>query len=78
MQSNVNSNTTHDGRTGQDFSWNELNLISEVSSTSAGTTSRLASYSWLADGTKHSAQRSDGSGYVYKAASSTRSRPPGL
>lgn len=59
-------NTTHDGRTGQDLSWNMLNLISGVSTTSGGTATRLASYSWCADGAKHSAERPDGSGYVYK------------
>ena len=62
----ANGNTTHDGRTGQDISWNALNLISGVSMTSGGTTTRMASYSWYADGTKDAALRSDGSGYVYK------------
>ena len=59
-------NTTHDGRTGQDLSWNLLNLISGVSKTENGTTTQLASYNWYADGTKYSAERPDGSGYVYK------------
>ena len=59
-------NTTHDGRTGQDLSWNLLNLISGVSKTENGTTTQLASYTWYADGTKYSAERPDGSGYVYK------------
>ena len=61
-----NGNTTHDGRTGQDLSWNMLNLIAGVSETVSGNTTQLASYSWFADGTKHSAQRPDGTGYVYK------------
>ncbi|MBQ6286592.1 MAG: hypothetical protein IJK73_02920 [Bacteroidales bacterium] len=61
-----NGNTTHDGRTGQDISWNMLNLISGISTTSGGNTTQLASYNWYADGTKYSAERSDGSGYVYK------------
>ena len=56
----------HDGRTGQDLSWNLLNLISGVSKTENGTTTQLASYNWYADGTKYSAERPDGSGYVYK------------
>ena len=60
------SNTTHDGRTGQNLNWNMLNLISGISTTSGGNTTQLASYSWYADGTKYSAERSDGSGYVYK------------
>ena len=59
-------NMTHDGRTGQDLSWNLLNLISGVSKTENGTTTQLASYNWYADGTKYSAERPDGSGYVYK------------
>ena len=59
-------NMTHDGRTGQDLSWNLLNLISGVSKTENGTTTQLASYTWYADGTKYSAERPDGSGYVYK------------
>ncbi len=59
-------NTTHDGRTGQDLTWNLLNLISGVSKTENGTTTQLASYTWYADGTKYSAERPDGSGYVYK------------
>ena len=62
----ANGNTTHDGRTGQDLSWNMLNLIGGVSTTSGNTTTQLASYSWYADGTKYSAERPDGSGYVYK------------
>ncbi len=45
----ANGNTTHGGRTGQDLSWNELNLISGVSTTSGGNTSQLASYTWMAD-----------------------------
>ena len=61
-----NGNTTHDGRTGQDLTWNMLNLISGVSKTESGTTTQLASYSWYADGTKYSAERPDGTGYVYK------------
>ena len=31
-----------------------------------GVTSTLATYTWLADGTKYSTERPDGSGYVYK------------
>ena len=62
----ANGNTTHDGRTGQDLSWNMLNLIGGVSTTSGNTTTQLASYGWYADGTKYSAERPDGSGYVYK------------
>ncbi len=62
----ANGNTTHDGRTGQDLSWNMLNLISGVSATSGGSTTQLASYNWFADGSKYSALRADGSGYVYK------------
>ncbi|MBQ6286595.1 MAG: hypothetical protein IJK73_02935 [Bacteroidales bacterium] len=62
----ANGNTTHDGRTGQDISWNMLNLISGISTTSGGNTTQLASYNWYADGTKYSAERPDGSGYVYK------------
>ena len=50
----------------QDLTWNLLNLISGVSKTENGTTTQLASYNWYADGTKYSAERSDGSGYVYK------------
>ena len=50
----------------QDLSWNLLNLISGVSKTENGTTTQLASYTWYADGTKYSAERPDGSGYVYK------------
>jgi RHS repeat-associated protein len=61
-----NGNTTHDGRTGQDLTWNMLNLISGVSKTAGGTTTQLASYNWYADGSKYSAERSDGTGYVYK------------
>ena len=30
------------------------------------TSTQLASYNWYADGSKYSAERSDGSGYVYK------------
>jgi len=62
----ANGNTTHDGRTGQDLTWNSLNLISAVSTTSGNTSTQLASYDWYADGTKYSAERDDGSGYVYK------------
>ena len=62
----ANGNTTHDGRTGHDLSWNMLNLISGVSATSGGSTTQLASYNWFADGSKYSALRADGSGYVYK------------
>ena len=61
-----NGNTTHDGRTGQDLTWNMLNLISGISTTSGGNTTQLASYNWYADGTKYSAERPDGTGYVYK------------
>ena len=50
----------------QDLTWNMLNLISGVSKTEGGTTTQLASYTWYADGTKYSAERPDGSGYVYK------------
>ncbi len=50
----------------QDLTWNLLNLISGVSKTENGTTTQLASYTWYADGTKYSAERPDGSGYVYK------------
>ena len=50
----------------QDLTWNLLNLISGVSKTEDGTTTQLASYTWYADGTKYSAERPDGSGYVYK------------
>ena len=50
----------------QDLTWNMLNLISGVSKTEVGTTTQLASYNWYADGTKYSAERPDGSGYVYK------------
>ena len=50
----ANGNTTHDGRTGQDLSWNMLNLISGVSATSGGSTTQLASYNWFADGSKNS------------------------
>ena len=64
----ANGNTTHDGRTGQDLAWNELNLISGVSTTSGGNTSQLASYTWMADGAKYASARADGSGYVYKGA----------
>ena len=64
----ANGNTTHDGRTGQDLAWNELNLISGVSTTSGGNTSQLASYTWMADGAKFASARVDGSGYVYKGA----------
>ena len=64
----ANGNTTHDGRTGQGLSWNMLNLISGISTTSGGNPSMLASYSWYADGTKYSAERPDGSGYVYKGS----------
>ena len=31
-----------------------------------GAATQLASYNWYADGTKYSAERADGSGYVYK------------
>ncbi|MBS7278195.1 MAG: RHS repeat-associated core domain-containing protein [Bacteroidales bacterium] len=34
--------------------------------TEGGVTSTLATYTWLADGTKYSTERPDGSGYVYK------------
>ena len=61
-----NASKVHDGRTGQDLAWNMLNLISGVSKTVGGTTTQLASYNWYADGTKYSALRADGSGYVYK------------
>ena len=67
-QLKINGNTTHDGRTGQDLAWNELNLISGVSTTSGGNTSQLASYTWMADGAKYASARADGSGYVYKGA----------
>ena len=67
-QLKINGNTTHDGRTRQDLAWNELNLISGVSTTSGGNTSQLASYTWMADGAKYASARADGSGYVYKDA----------
>ena len=67
-QLKINGNTTHDGRTRQDLAWNELNLISGVSTTSGGNTSQLASYTWMADGAKYASARADGSGYVYKGA----------
>lgn len=38
----------------------------EETKTSNATTTQLASYYWYADGTKYSAERADGSGYVYK------------
>ena len=50
----ANGNTTHDGRAGQNLSWNMLNLISGVSATSGGSTTQLASYNWFADGSKNS------------------------
>ena len=62
----ANGNTTHDGRTGQDLVWNALNLLSGATVTEGGVTSTLATYTWLADGTKYSTERPDGSGYVYK------------
>lgn len=62
----ANGNTTHDGLTGQDFVWNALNLLSGATVTEGGETTALATYTWLADGTKYSAERPDGSGYVYK------------
>ena len=62
----ANGNTTHDGRTGQDLVWNALNLLSGATVTEGGATSTLATYTWLADGTKYSTERPDGSGYVYK------------
>ncbi len=40
----ANGNTTHDGRTGQDLAWNELNLIAVVSQGSGAAASTLASY----------------------------------
>ncbi|MBO6161092.1 MAG: hypothetical protein J6O01_06385, partial [Bacteroidales bacterium] len=67
-QLKINGNTTHDGRTGQDLAWNELNLISGVSTTSGGNTSQLASYTWMADGTKYASARADGSGDTHKGA----------
>ena len=67
-QLKINGNTTHVGRTGQDLAWNELNLISGVSTTSGGNTSQLASYTWMADGAKYASARADGAGYVYKGA----------
>ena len=43
-----------------------LNLLSGVSVKSGSATTQLASYNWFADGSKYSALRADGSGYVYK------------
>ncbi|MBQ3873218.1 MAG: hypothetical protein II791_05320, partial [Bacteroidales bacterium] len=64
----ANGNTTHDGRTGQDLAWNELNLIAGVSQGSGAASSTLASYTWMADGAKYASARADGTGYVYKGA----------
>ncbi|MGN0202124.1 MAG: RHS repeat domain-containing protein [Candidatus Cryptobacteroides sp.] len=40
-------------------------------------TSTLATYTWLADGTKYSSERPDGSGYVYKGELIFRTDPDG-
>ena len=60
----LNGNVTYDSQSGLTMQWNRYNLIQKVS---AGG-SVLVNYSYLADGTKVSALRSDGSGLSYQGS----------
>ena len=56
-----NGNTTSDGRAGLSFTYNILNLPETVTS---GNT-QMATYHWLADGTKYRVEDASGSGVIY-------------
>ena len=57
----ADGNMTFDGRTGMSMTWNDLGLVEKVSLDGED----LVNYSYLADGTKVSAQNSDGDGLLY-------------
>ena len=57
----ADGNMTFDGRTGMSLTWNDLGLVKKVSLNDTD----LVNYSYLADGTKVSAQNSDGDGLLY-------------
>lgn len=59
-----NGNMTLDGRNGLRLTYNRLNLVGEIGDAS-GT---LAKYTHLANGTKVSAERPDGSGVLYQGS----------
>jgi len=60
----ANGNITHDGLAELDLEYNLLNLTKKISA--GGTT--LANYSYLADGTRISAERNDGTGVQYRGS----------